>query len=496
MNRIKIDPDRVIGEIDRNIFGLFKENRPMYKENGIYNPSSKFADEDGFRSDVIEATRRLKCPIVRCIGGNTISGYRWMDGVGPKEERPARHDLAWDLVDKNQVGTNEYVKFCRKINAEPYFVVNCGDGDMREAADWVQYCNGTKDTTLVKLRKKHGYEEPHKIKYWGIGNEVETRGQIGKKTPEEYARAYTEFAKVMRWSDPSIKFIAAFVCSWRNNNFTERARLLIEQAADFIDYMAIHWYAGNPGGLGIMPGTREKPIAGFESLMAISEAFDERIEATEGVIKACKLEYGINRPILIALDEWAIRHQYEKDVDSPQRVQEAIASAMNFNSVIRHADTVKMANHSGLSRRLVLPGPDGLLIQSSFYTFELYSAKCGTLSLDVFWDGDTFSGWDRTGLRTLDVTATLNPSTKELSLFVVNRSRDKAEETAISLNDAEFNGDLSVKVLNGASIDSANTFEKPNEVGVKDSTLTAKGKSVNYSFEPHSLTVISGKLGK
>jgi len=496
MNRIKVDPDRVIGKIDRNIFGLFKENRPMYKENGIYNPSSQFADEDGFRSDVIEAAKRLKCPILRCIGGNTISGYRWKDGVGPKEERPSWFDLAWNLVDRNQVGTNEYIKFCRKINAEPYFVVNCGDGNMREAADWVQYCNGTQDTALVKLRKKHGFEKPHNIKYWGIGNEVDGHWQIGYKTAEEYARAYSEYAKVMRWSDPSIKFIAAYISGWKNNDFVERGKLLLEQAADFVDYMAIHWYAGNPGGNGDMPGTKEKPAAGFESLMAVSEVFDERIEATEGIIKAAKIEHNIKKEIDIAVDEWAIRHQYQPDVDSPQRVQDALASAINFNSIIRHADTVKMANHSGLSRRLVLPGPDSLLIQSSFYLFELYSNKCGAVSLDVYWDGDTFSGWDRTGLRTLDMCATLTPGTKELTLFVVNRSRDKAEETVISLTDAEFGMDLSVKILNGPSIDSANTFDNPNMVSVKDNTLKVAGKSVTYSFEPHSLTVISGKLGK
>ena len=140
------------------------------------------------------------------------------------------------------------------MNIEPYLCVNCGDGDMREAADWVEYCNGTGDTALVKLRREHGFAAPHKVKYWGIGNEVDSPGQIGYKTPQEYARAYTEFSKVMKRVDPDIKLIASAVCSWedfplvpeflyRKTEWVERAQLMLEQAGDRIDYMAIHRYA-------------------------------------------------------------------------------------------------------------------------------------------------------------------------------------------------------------------------------------------------------------
>ncbi len=496
MNHIKLDPDRTIGDIDRNIFGLFKELRPMNMSRGIYDPKSRFADEHGFRSDVLAATRRLNTPIIRCIGGNTISGYRWLDGVGPKSDRPVRRDLAWEgLVEYNPIGTNEIIEFCRKVNAEPYFVVNCGDGDMREASDWVQYCNGTEDTTMVRMRKRDGYPEPHRVKYWGIGNEVDGHWQIGFKTAEEYARAYTEFAKVMRWSDPSIKLIAAFVSDWKTD-FIERGQLLFKHAAKFIDYMAIHWYVGNPGGIADYPGTIERREAGFESFMTISEFFEERIAATEGIIKAAMLEGNIKTPVPIAVDEWAIRHQPSHNVDLPQRMEDALASAINFNSIIRHADTVKMANHSGLSRRLVLPGPDGLLFQSSYFPFELYSNMCGQTALDVFWDGDTFSAGDRKALRILDVTATISPASKEFTVFVVNRSRDKEMDTTISLCDAEFNGNITASVINGPQIDSANTFERPNEVGVRESSHPAGGSSFTYSFEPHSVTVLRGKLGK
>ena len=177
-----------------------------------------------------------------------------MDGRSrTKEERPVRHDLAWNAIVSNQFGTNEFMQFCRKMHIEPYLCVNCGDGNMREAADWVEYCNGTGDSALVKLRRKHGFDEPHKVKYWGIGNEVDGPWQIGYKTPQEYARAITEFSKVMKRVDPDIKLVAAAVSIWEDYPFpdyadmktewVERTQLMLEQAGDRIDYMALHRYA-------------------------------------------------------------------------------------------------------------------------------------------------------------------------------------------------------------------------------------------------------------
>jgi alpha-N-arabinofuranosidase len=167
MNEIRIDPERVISDIDPNIFGGFAEHLGRCIYGGIYEPGSPLAEEQGYRKDVLATLKRLKLPVIRYPGGNFVSGYRWMDGVGPKETRPARMELAWEAVESNQFGTNEFVGFCRKLGSEPYLAVNCGDGDMREARDWVEYCNGTRDTALVKLRREHGCEQPHNVKYWG-----------------------------------------------------------------------------------------------------------------------------------------------------------------------------------------------------------------------------------------------------------------------------------------------------------------------------------------
>ncbi|MBA7533031.1 Intracellular exo-alpha-(1-_5)-L-arabinofuranosidase 1 [subsurface metagenome] len=485
MNRIKIDLEHTLGNIDHNIFGGFAEHLKRCIYGGIYDPDSPLADEDGLRSDVREALQHLNFPIVRYPGGNFVSGYRWRDGIGPRNERPGRHDLAWNNYDSNQFGTNEFIKFCRKLNIEPYLCTNCGDGDMREAADWVEYCNGTGDSALVKLRRKHGFEEPHKVKYWGIGNEVDSPEQIGYKTPQEYARAVTEFGKVMKRVDPDIKLAASATCAWRD--FVERGQLMLEQAGNLIDYMALHWYVGNP------PND-------FNAFMIVSELYEERLSAYEGLIRAVSLDRGIKRPIYITVDEWGIL--LRAGWESPERrqfyaLEDALVTAMNLNAFIRHTYSVRMANLTMIVSPMRIR-PDGLVLQTTFYPFELYRHTCGQQALDVFWSGETFAGTyqerhfirEYTGVRILDVTATLDESQEQLVIYVVNRSQKEAMETTISLADGQFVGSVKASVVNGPDIKAENTFEKPNQVGTRETALEASGKSFTYSFEPHSVTAL------
>ena len=486
MNHIRIDLERTLGDIDRNVFGTFVEPVLQVVYGGIHDPGSPLADKDGLRSDVRAAIERLNFSNIRFPGGNFVSGYRWMDGIGPRQERPSRRDLAWNGIESNQFGTNEFIQFCQKLNVEPYLVVNCGDGDMREAADWVEYCNGTGDTTLVKLRRKHGFEEPHKVKYWGIGNEVDGPFQIGYKTPQEYARAFTEFGKVMKRVDPDIKLVASAVCVWPESPrwesakgaIVERAQLMLEQAGDRIDYMSLHCYVHNPEN-------------DFNKYMTLSELFEKRLSAYEGLIRAVSLDIGIKHPIYITVDEWNV-WKHPPRIDWFQNLEDALVIAMYLNAFIRHAYSVKIANISQIVNRRspILTRPDGLVLQTIFYPFELYSRTCGQQALDVFWDGETFDGGEYTGIRTLDITATLDESHKQLVVYVVNRSQTEAMETTISLTAGQFAGSVRAYVVNGPDVKAENTFEKPNQVGIRETALEASGKSFTYSFEPHSVTAL------
>jgi alpha-L-arabinofuranosidase len=490
MDYIRVDVDRALAKIDHNIFGGFVEHLGRSIYSGIYEPNSPLADENGIRTDVLAALRRLRLPILRYPGGNFVSGYRWQDGVGPVESRPARAELAWASIESNHFGTNEFVQFCRNLKTEPFMVVNCGDGDMREARDWVEYCNGTQDTALVKLRRQHGFDAPHNIKYWGIGNEVDGHWQIGAKTPEEYARAYLEFAKVMKWVDPTIKLTAAATSDW-TGDIVSRVCLLVEQAGPMIDYMGIHWYVGNH-------------TKNFLDYMAVSELVEDRLSAFEGLIRMLRLQHNLTKPIAIAVDEWNVwyrRHSEAGDhsntLEEIYNLEDALVVAIQMNAFIRHAATVRMANLAQIVNVIapIFTNTNGLFLQPIFFPFELYSNTCGTKALDVYWDGDTFSSSKHTSVRTLDVAATLNETEKVLTLHVVNRSETKALETHISLGGtATLCGPVQAHIVNGPDIKAENSFDHPENVGVSKEVVQVERRDFTYTFAPHSVTVLTCPL--
>jgi alpha-N-arabinofuranosidase len=487
MNHIKIDPERTLGQIDRNIFGGFAEHLGRCIYGGIYEPGSPLADKDGFRTDTMKALKRLAMPIMRYPGGNFVSGYRWMDGVGPIKERKARMELAWHTTEPNTFGTNEFVTFCRKLGTEPYIAVNCGDGDMREARDWVEYCNGTTDSYLVNLRKKHGFKEPHKVKYWGLGNEVDGHWQIGYKTPQEYARTATEFGKVMKWVDPSIKLVASAVSAgWETPNLIECSQLIMEQAGNLIDYLGIHWYVGN----------RDND---FNKYMTIAEKLEKYLSGYEGLVKVMLLANKIQHPVYIAFDEWNVWYRARspattyaaKNLEERYNLEDAMLAGIFFNAFIRHASSVKMANIAQIVNVIapIFTNKKELFLQTIFFPFELYSRTCGAIALDVLWQGETFSSGDQTGLRKLDVSATLDKTGKKVSLYVVNRSL-KETEAQISLTEGEFTGRIEQSVVNGPDIKAENDFDTPDKVGTTVKVLKGKGKTLSCVFEPHSVTAL------
>jgi len=183
--RIKLDPDRRIGTLDRRVFGGFVEHLGRCIHGGVFDEGSSLSDERGYRRDVLAAAKDLRIPIPRWHGGNLVSGYHWTDGIGPREERPRKMDLAWSTEESNRFGTDEFIEYCRMLGAEPYICVNMGTGTMDEAQAWVEYCNGTGDTYWTDLRRKNGHEEPYNVKYCGLGNEMYGEWQIGALSAED-----------------------------------------------------------------------------------------------------------------------------------------------------------------------------------------------------------------------------------------------------------------------------------------------------------------------
>jgi alpha-N-arabinofuranosidase len=290
-------------------------------------------------------------------------------------------------------------------------------------------------------------------------------------------------AAVSIWEDYPFPDFAGIRTEW-----VERTQLILEQAGANIDYMALHRYAHLDNN------------APFETFMAFAEDFNQHLSAYEGLIHAVCLERGIRHAINIAVDEWAVmRMPNREDRVIINYVEDALVVALHLNAFIRHARSVRLANFTSMMTAIGINYPRlarldrPVMLNTIFYPFELYSRTCGQLALDVFYSGDTFSGsyLGRTynGIRTLDVTATLDESRKQLVVFVVNQSKDKVMDAAISLTAGEF-GNVTANVINGPDVKAENTEANPNRVGVKATAVKAAGKSLNYTFEPHSVTAL------
>ncbi|MCU1242520.1 MAG: Alpha-N-arabinofuranosidase [Candidatus Acidoferrum typicum] len=177
--RLYVDTRRIRATLDRNVFGSFLEHLGRAIYEGIYDPGSPLSDSNGYRKDVLEEIRKLNVPIVRYPGGNFVSGYNWLDGVGPAKDRPRVLDRAWNALNSNQFGTNEFVAWCKVAGTEPLLAVNLGTGTPEEAAALVEYCNVEKGTRWSDLRRKHGFADPHRVRHWCLGNEMDGPWQIG-----------------------------------------------------------------------------------------------------------------------------------------------------------------------------------------------------------------------------------------------------------------------------------------------------------------------------
>jgi len=465
---IKIDLDRRIGEVDPKIYGAFVEPIRSVVYGTIYDPQSPLADENGFRKDFIELVKELKIPVVRWPGGNYVSGYNWEDGIGPKEQRPARLDLAWHQIESNQMGTDEYVKLCELIGAENFICINAGLGTLDQARHWVEYCNYPKGTYYSDLRRKYGNEEPFVVNYWALGNEIDGPWQMGQKNAEDYCKFALEAAKIMQLVDRNIKFIASGASNYKpDNNWIDWNDYVLQHMVGNIDYLSVHRYAREA-----LDGDRS-----FSGMMCLGLDIDQKIDVVKALIKKAMAKSGSKRPVYISFDEWS---------GGRNSLTGSLMVAQHLNSFIRHADIVKMANITMLSS-LVGTAPDGDFKNALFLAFSLYSNNCLGTSLDVYSDCETYSNNIFNDIPYLDVTAVLNDAAKTLVVNVVNRHETNALTSDVVLQSGEFTGHATIKEVNGSAVTATNTKTQQG-VTIASKEIQFQGNKMSYSFPAHSLT--------
>ena len=467
---IKIDFDRKIGAIDSNIYGAFVEPIRTVVYGSIYDPASPFADENGFRKDFIQLVKELKIPVVRWPGGNYVSGYNWEDGIGPKELRPARKDLAWNQIETNQMGTDEYVKLCNLIGAENFICINAGTGTLDQARHWVEYCNVEKGTYYSELRRKYGNEKPFNVKYWALGNEIDGPWQMGQKSAEDYVKFALEAGKLIQLVDRKVKLIACGASDYNpDNGWIDWNDYVLSHMVGNIDYLSVHRYATE-----VLGSDRS-----FSGMMSLGMDIDQKIEIVKAQIYKAMMKSGSKRPVYISFDEYS---------GGGDNLTGALVLCQHLNSFIRHADIVRMANITMLSS-LVGNSTEGDFKNATFNAFYLFSNYCHGTALNVYASSEKYSNNVFNEIPYLDVTAVLNESSKVLIINVVNRHETNAIPANILLQTGSFTGTATARELNGKSLTARSTRTEP-AVEVNSRELRFKGNSIEYSFPAHSFTQI------
>ena len=461
--QLLLDANRTIAPISPLLFGGFAEHMGRCVYEGIYEPKSKHADDQGLRTDVLDALRAQKYTTIRYPGGNFLSGYNWLDGVGPKEQRPRRRELAWQSLETNQFGTNEFMGFCQAIDAAPMLGVNMGTGTIQAACDLVDYCNTPSGTYWSDLRAEHGFAAPHNVKYWCVGNEMDGPWQMGALAAHDYGVKAREAAKLMRWMDPSIETVLCGSSNDRMPTFPEWDRVALEAAWEHMDYLSIHYYAGN----------RENDTPSF---LANSVLFEHYVDTMEGVLRYVKAKRRSTHDVYLSWDEWQVWYKGDPVqgnwTEAPHlseemyNLEDALVVGQWLNVFLRKSHVLKIACVAQIVNVIswIHTRGDELLKHPSYYVFELVSNHARGQALDVLVKAPRTETQQFGDVPVLDVSASYDPADGSGAIFIVNRSLTESVATELVWQDGRTVVMGEAWQLAGADPKAGNTWENPNAI--------------------------------
>lgn len=467
--RVYVDSRRTVGPLDPNVFGSFLEHLGRAIYDGIYEPGSKLSDANGFRTDVLDQIRKLGVPIIRYPGGNFVSGYNWLDGIGPKKDRPVVLDKAWNTLDSNQFGTDDFMAWCKAAGTKPLMGLNLGTGTPEEAAALVEYCNVGQGTKWSDLRRKNGHAEPYKVEHWCLGNEMDGPWQIGHMSATDYGYKAADAARQMRYVDSSVKLIACGSSGPTMPTYLEWDRQVLEQCYSYIDGLSLHHYFGNYGATG---GDSSKYLA--ENLL-----MDRQIEQTLAVCDMVQGEHHSPKKLWLSFDEWNVwyratdgnghRQEAPHLLEEVYNLEDALLVGGLVNSLLRHADRVKIACLAQLVNVIapITTNETGLFLQTIYYPYSwgIHYAKGSVLN--VLTESPTYEVSRIGDVPYLDVVATRTDD-GSVSLFILNRDLSRAHSLEVVWEAQSPGQVLAAQVLTGDDLKASNSFEAPRKVVPQD----------------------------
>ncbi len=492
-----IDRAFQVADVDERIFGSFIEHLGRAVYDGIYQPGNPLSDEDGFRKDVIDLVKDLQVPIVRYPGGNFVSSFVWEDSVGPVELRPKRLELAWRSLETNQVGINEFAKWAKKAGAEVMMAINLGTRGIADACNLLEYCNHPGGTKYSDMRISHGVKDPHKIKVWCLGNEMDGPWQLGHKTMEEYGRLAEETARAMKIIDPDIELVSCGSSNLQMPTFPQWEATTLEHTYEHVDYVSMHNYYGNPA----------NDTADFLAVSDDMDTFIRSVVATCDFVKAKKRS---KKTLNLSFDEWNVWfHSNEADDDEmknrPWQVapallediydyEDALVVGLLMITLLKHADRVRMACLAQLVN-VIAPimterGGKRAWKQTIYYPFLLTSRYGRGTVLQPVVKSPVHDTAAHENVTDLESTVVWNQEKEQITIFAVNRNVDEDLELEADVRSFEGYRVVEHVVLECGDMKAVNTADLENVAPKSVDRTSQDGGCVRSILKPATWNMI------
>ena len=492
-------------DFDRRLFGSFLEHLGRAVYTGVYEPGSPLADAKGFRTDVAREIKELGVPTVRYPGGNFVSGYNWLDGVGPKAQRPTVLERAWNSLESNQFGTNEFIDWCAMVGTEPLLGMNFGTGTVEMAVAYVEYCNVARGTRWSDLRRSHGYERPHNVRYWCLGNEMDGPWQIGQLQAREYGRKARDAAKQMRVIDPKLQLITCGSSGTFMPTYLVWDREVLEECYDQVDGISLHAYYGN---------TARSSGNSSARYLAMNLDMDRHIHEVAAV---CDYVQGLQRSpkrLWLSFDEWNVWYRARgaqasdgRGTAAPRLLEEvynledALLVGGFVNTLLRNADRVRIGCLAQLVNVIapLVTSEKGVLRQSIYYPYAWALKYARGRVLDLRVESETYPitgaglqpDFARNGdVPFVDLVATIDEPAGQAAVLMLNRDLDGEREVVLEWQDIVPARVLSCDTITGTDLKAFNTFDQPRRVAPQALAPPAAGSRMSFKLPPRSYTAV------
>lgn len=490
-----------ISDIDNRLYGSFLEHLGRAVYTGIYEPDHPTADESGMRKDVLDLVRELDTPICRYPGGNFVSAYNWEDGIGPRDERPVRLDLAWKTMENNHVGIHEFADWAEKANTEMMLAVNLGSRDLDAARNFLEYVNHPGGSYWSDQRKQNGRAEPWNVKTWCLGNEMDGPWQVGHKTADQYGHLANETAKAMRAFDDDLELIVCGSSSPGMPTYPEWEATVLDHTYDHVDHISLHMYFEN----------YEKNTPEF---LALAERLDNYIGTVSGAIDYIKGKKRSSKNVGISFDEWNVWYHTRKQdqeylkgknwkywppiLEDIYNFEDVLMVGSTLNTFIRRSDRVRIACIAQLVNVIapIMTAPGGAAWrQTIFWPFKFASQFGRGTALDLDVECASYDADIAKGVKYLDIAGTFDDDAGTITLFAVNRNGEEALETSVSLEGFGSVKSVEHTLIKHDDLEAVNTADNPDNVSPQEGNgAKLDGDKLALTLPPYSYSMIRVQL--